>query len=80
MINPGLDLLLDSLLGLVIPMIFIAFLSPQLLVAPLLFTYRLLLRHSRLHSAAQSGLRRDAHAVRRDERRTGRDDHRHRGG
>ena len=38
MINPGVDLIFDSLLNLVIPMIFIAFLSPQLLVAPLLFT------------------------------------------
>ena len=38
LINPGLDLLFDSLLNLIIPMIFIAFLSPQLLAAPLLFT------------------------------------------
>jgi ATP-binding cassette, subfamily B, bacterial len=38
MINPGIDLIFDSLLNLAIPMIFIAFLSPQLLLAPLLFT------------------------------------------
>lgn len=38
MINPGLDLILDSSLQLIVPMIFIAFLSPQLLLAPVLFT------------------------------------------
>ena len=38
MINPGIDLIFDSLLNLVVPMVFIAFLSPQLLLAPLLFT------------------------------------------
>jgi ATP-binding cassette subfamily B protein len=37
MINPGIDLIFDSLLNLVVPMVFIAFLSPQLLLAPLLF-------------------------------------------
>jgi ATP-binding cassette, subfamily B, bacterial len=37
MINPGIDLIFDSLLNLIVPMIFIAFLSPQLLLAPLLF-------------------------------------------
>ncbi|HEU4784573.1 MAG TPA: ABC transporter ATP-binding protein [Ktedonobacterales bacterium] len=38
MINPGIDLIFESLLNLVVPMVFIAFLSPQLLLAPLLFT------------------------------------------
>jgi ATP-binding cassette subfamily B protein len=38
MINPGVSLILDSGLGLVIPIIFIATINPQLLLAPLLFT------------------------------------------
>jgi ATP-binding cassette subfamily B protein len=38
MINPGLDLILDSTLGLVIPLIFIGFINVQLLVIPLIFT------------------------------------------
>ncbi len=38
MIVPGLDLIVNSALGLVTPIIFIAFISPQLLLAPLLFT------------------------------------------
>jgi ATP-binding cassette subfamily B protein len=38
LVNPGLDLLFDSLLNLVVPMVFIAFLAPQLLLAPLLFS------------------------------------------
>lgn len=38
MINPGLDIIFESLLDFVVPMIFIVFLSPQLLLAPLLFT------------------------------------------
>ncbi len=46
MVNPGLDLILDSTLGLVIPIIFIGFINPQLLIAPLIFTvlYALALR------------------------------------
>ena len=38
MMNPGVSVILDSFSGLVIPMIFIAFINPQLLLAPLLFT------------------------------------------
>lgn len=38
MIVPGIDLIFDSFSGLVIPIIFIGFLQPQLLLAPLLFT------------------------------------------
>jgi ATP-binding cassette, subfamily B, bacterial len=37
MINPGVYLIFDSFMALVIPMIFIAFINPQLLLAPLLF-------------------------------------------
>ncbi len=37
MVNPGMDLILDSSLGLVIPIIFIGFINPQLLLAPLVF-------------------------------------------
>ena len=38
MMNPGVSVILDSFSGLFIPMIFIAFINPQLLLAPLLFT------------------------------------------
>src|SRR5579862_3688267 len=38
MINPGVSLILDSMSSLIIPIIFIGFLNPQLLLAPLLFT------------------------------------------
>lgn len=38
MIVPGVDLIVDSSLSLVVPIIFIGFLEPQLLLAPLLFT------------------------------------------
>jgi ATP-binding cassette, subfamily B, bacterial len=38
MVNPGMDLILDSTLGLVIPIIFIGFVNPQLLAAPLIFS------------------------------------------
>ena len=37
MINPGVGLITESLLGVVTPMVFIAFLSPELLLAPGLF-------------------------------------------
>jgi ATP-binding cassette subfamily B protein len=38
MMNPGVDLILDSGLSLVVPVIFIGVLNPQLLLAPLVFT------------------------------------------
>jgi ATP-binding cassette, subfamily B, bacterial len=38
MINPGVSLILDSFSALVIPIVFIAFINVQLLLAPLLFT------------------------------------------
>ena len=38
MMNPGISIILDSFSGLIIPMVFIAFINPQLLLAPLLFT------------------------------------------
>ena len=38
MINPGVSLILDSFMSLIVPIIFIAFLNPQLLLAPLIFT------------------------------------------
>ena len=38
MIVPGADVVLDSSLALVVPIVFIGFLQPQLLLAPLLFT------------------------------------------
>ncbi|MGH2516255.1 MAG: ABC transporter transmembrane domain-containing protein, partial [Ktedonobacterales bacterium] len=37
MINPGVSLILDSFMSLIVPIIFIAFINPQLLLAPLLF-------------------------------------------
>lgn len=37
MLNPGLDLLVESGLDLLIPMVFILFINPQLLLAPVLF-------------------------------------------
>jgi ATP-binding cassette subfamily B protein len=43
MINPGVSLILDSFSGLVIPIVFIAFINPQLLLAPLIFTVFFLL-------------------------------------
>ncbi len=47
MFSPGIDLVVDSMTALVVPVIFIGFLEPQLLVAPLLFTvaFVLALRH-----------------------------------
>jgi len=38
MIVPGLDLIVNSAMGLVVPIIFIGFIDPRLLLAPLLFT------------------------------------------
>ncbi|HEY7034804.1 MAG TPA: ABC transporter ATP-binding protein [Thermomicrobiales bacterium] len=38
MVNPGLALIVDSMLGLVIPIVFIGFLDRRLLLSPLLFT------------------------------------------
>jgi ATP-binding cassette subfamily B protein len=38
MINPGIYIIFDSFMALIIPIIFIGFLNPQLLAAPLLFT------------------------------------------
>jgi ATP-binding cassette, subfamily B, bacterial len=38
MMNPGISVILDSFSSLIIPMVFIAFINPQLLLAPLLFT------------------------------------------
>jgi ATP-binding cassette subfamily B protein len=38
MITPGVDLIADSLLAIVVPLIFIAFIDPQLLIAPVLWT------------------------------------------
>ena len=43
MINPGISLILDSFTGLIIPVVFIGLLNPQLLFAPLLFTFAFLL-------------------------------------
>lgn len=37
MMNPGLSLILDSLLGIVVPLIFVALIDPRLLAAPLAF-------------------------------------------
>jgi ATP-binding cassette subfamily B protein len=37
MINPGVGLIVESLLGIVVPMVFIALLRPELLLAPSLF-------------------------------------------
>ncbi|WIG58969.1 MAG: Heterodimeric efflux ABC transporter, permease/ATP-binding subunit 1 [Ktedonobacterales bacterium] len=38
MINPGVSLILDSFMSLIVPMIFIAFINLQLLAAPVFFT------------------------------------------
>ena len=38
MMNPGVSLILDSFMSLLVPIVFIAFINPQLLLAPLLFT------------------------------------------
>jgi ATP-binding cassette subfamily B protein len=38
MVTPGIDLIVDSFLALIVPIVFIAFINPQLLLAPLLFT------------------------------------------
>jgi ATP-binding cassette subfamily B protein len=37
MMNPGVSLIIESMIGIISPLVFIAFLQPQLLVAPLLF-------------------------------------------
>jgi hypothetical protein len=37
MMNPGVALITEALLGLVVPLVFIAFLDPRLLFAPLLY-------------------------------------------
>jgi ATP-binding cassette subfamily B protein len=38
MIVPGVDLIADSLLAIIVPLIFIAFIDPQLLVSPVIWT------------------------------------------
>ncbi len=38
MVVPGMDIIFDSFMSLVIPIVFIGFLNPQLLLTPLLFT------------------------------------------
>jgi ATP-binding cassette subfamily B protein len=38
MITPGVDLIADSMLAIVVPLLFIAFISPQLLIVPVLWT------------------------------------------
>ena len=43
MVNPGISLILDSFLSLIIPIVFIGFINPILLAAPLLFTVAFLL-------------------------------------
>ena len=43
MVNPGISLILDSFLSLIIPIIFIGFINPALLIAPLAFTGTFLL-------------------------------------
>lgn len=47
MMNPGVALITEALFGLVVPLVFIAFLDPRLLLAPLLFVvaFALALRH-----------------------------------
>ncbi|MFO8149296.1 MAG: ABC transporter ATP-binding protein [Trueperaceae bacterium] len=47
MMNPGVSLITDSLIGIVVPILFIARLEPQLLVAPLAFvaSFVVALRH-----------------------------------
>ncbi len=47
MVNPGVSLILDSFLSLIIPIIFIAFINPVLLISPLLFTGAFLLAQRR---------------------------------
>jgi ATP-binding cassette, subfamily B, bacterial len=37
MMNPGISLITESIMGLIAPLVFIAFIDPRLLVAPLLF-------------------------------------------
>jgi ATP-binding cassette, subfamily B, bacterial len=37
MMNPGVSLITESIMGIIAPLVFIAFLSPQLLISPLLF-------------------------------------------
>lgn len=38
MITPGVDLIADSMLAIVVPLLFIAFIDPQLLIVPVLWT------------------------------------------
>ncbi len=37
MMNPGVSLIIESIMGIIAPLVFIAFLRPELLVAPVLF-------------------------------------------
>ena len=56
MVVPGFDLIFDSFMSLVVPIVFIGFIHPQLLLSPLLFTagFLVALRHyiRRLNPAA----------------------------
>jgi ATP-binding cassette subfamily B protein len=66
MISPGADLILDSSLALVIPIVFIGFLDPRLLLAPLLFTagYALALRdYTRRLNPVSAGMREEFGAL-----------------
>jgi ATP-binding cassette subfamily B protein len=37
MMNPGVSLIIESIMGIIVPLVFIAFLRPELLIAPMLF-------------------------------------------
>ena len=80
MMNPGVALITDSLMGILAPLIFIAAIDPRLLISPVLFLIVFVFSLRRLHAPAQPGRRRDARALWRHQRRPQRDHLRHRGG
>jgi ATP-binding cassette subfamily B protein len=80
MMNPGVSLITESMIGILAPLVFIAFIRTELLIAPVLFVILLLLCPAPVYAAVEPGGRRAAMAFRRDERRADRDHHRHRGG
>ncbi len=79
-VSPALGMTTESVLTLIIPLITIATLNSNLLLVPVVFLvcFSVALAALQQHSAA--GGRRAARALRHDERRAGRDDHRDRGG
>ena len=80
MFSPGLMLIIDSLMALVVPIVLIGQIDVAAAAGPRSVPRPAGHHRLRLQPAAQAGQRGPARAVRDDERRAGRGDRRHRGG